>query len=260
MPIITLISDWGLSDHYVASVKGAILRRTPGVNIVDISHDIRHFDIKHASFVLRNSFRQFPEGTIHIIGIDSIESKAHQHLVVFAEGHYFIGADNGIFSLILESPPQKIISINVLQDTGYFTFPSRDRFAKVACHIAEGRDIEELGSPVPALVPKSLYQPVTEGNNILGRVMYIDAYENVFVNINEKLFRDTVQNRPFSINFRRDSYAINVLVKAYGDVPEGEMCALFSSNGLLQIAINQGKAASLLGLTIDYPVNVTVKG
>lgn len=260
MPIITLTSDWGLSDHYVASVKGAILRRTPEVIIVDISHEIRHFDIKHASFVLRNSFRQFPEGTIHIIGIDSIESKTHQHIVVFAEGYYFIGADNGIFSLILDGPPQKIISLNVVQDTGYFTFPSRDRFAKVACHIAEGRSIDELGPPVAALVPKSLYQPVTEGNNILGRVMYIDSYENVFVNITEKFFRDTVQNKAFSINFRRDSYSISSLVKAYGDVPEGEMCALFASNGLLQIAINQGKAASLLGLTIDYPVNVVVKG
>lgn len=260
MPIITLTSDWGLADHYVASVKGAILRRAPEVNIVDISHNIKHFDIKHASFVLRNAFRQFPEGTIHIIGIDSIESKSHQHLVVFAEGHYFIGADNGIFSLILDDPPDKIISLNVLQDTGYFTFPSRDRFAKVACHIAEGRSLEELGTPMPALVPKSLYQPVTEGNNILGRVMYIDSYDNVFVNISEKLFRDTVQNRPFTITFRRDYYTINTLVKAYGDVPEGEMCALFASNGMLQIAMNQGKAASLLGLTIDYPVNVIVKG
>lgn len=260
MPIITLTTDWGLSDHYVASVKGAILRRTPFVNIVDISHEIRHFDIKRASFVLRNSFRQFPEGTIHIIGIDSIESKNHQHLAVFAEGHYFIGADNGIFSLILDKAPDKIISLEVLQDTGYFTFPSRDRFAKVACHIAEGKSMDELGTPVPALLPKSLYQPVTEGNNILGRVMYIDAYDNVFVNIPEKLFRETVQNRSFSINFRRDSYSITTIVKAYGDVPEGEMCALFASNGYLQIAMNQGKAASLLGLTMDYPVIVTVKG
>lgn len=259
MPIITLTSDWGLSDHYVASVKGAILRRVPDALIVDITHEIRHFDIKHASFVLRNSFRQFPEGTIHIIGIDSIESKNHQHLVVYAEGYYFIGADNGIFSLILDAPPQKIISLNILQDTGYFTFPSRDRFAKVAGHIAEGKSIDELGEPVSALVPKSLYQPVKEGNSILGRVMYIDSYNNVFVNITEKLFRESVQNRPFSINFRRDSYSISTLVKAYGDVPEGEMCALFSSNGLLQIAINRGKAASLLGLTIDYPVNVEVK-
>lgn len=259
MPIITLTSDWGLSDHYVASVKGAILRRVPDATIIDITHLVRHFDIKHASFVLRNSFRQFPEGTIHIIGIDSIESKNHQHVVVYAEGHFFIGADNGIFSLILDGTPDKIISLEVLQDTGYYTFPSRDRFAKVACHLAEGKSIDELGSPIPALVPKSLYQPVTEGNNILGRVMYIDSYHNVFVNISEKLFRDTVQNRHFTINFRRDSYIISNIVKAYGDVPEGEMCALFASNGFLQIAINQGKAASLLGLTIDYPVNVVVR-
>lgn len=258
MPVITLTSDWGLTDHYVAAVKGAILSRLPEAVIVDISHQIRHFDIKHASFVVRNAYRQFPAGSIHIVAIDTEESLRHPHIVVKADGHYFIGADNGLFSLILEKEPERIVVLQVPQDTGYFTFPSRDRFAKVACHLASGKSMDELGEPAATLLKKLHIHATIEKGMIRGRVIYIDSYENVFVNITEQQFRDTVGNRPFTINFRRPDYNIREIVKAYGDVPEVEMCALFSSSGYLQIAVNRGKASSLLGLTLDSAVNVSL--
>lgn len=253
MPIITLLSDWGLTDHYVASVKGAILSRIPDAVIVDISHNIRLFDIKHASFVMRNAWRSFPEGTIHIIGVDSIESDKHPHVIVKSEGHYFIGADTGLLSIILSGKPDKIISIDVNQDSGYFTFPARDRFVKVAAMLLKGTKMEDLGEERPALNPKALLEPDYDGKIIYGKVMHIDHYENVFVNITDQFVRDSIGKKPFHIVCKKETIP---LVKAYGDVREGNPCALFASNGFLQISINRGKAASLLGIAMDNEVLV----
>jgi S-adenosylmethionine hydrolase len=255
MPIITLLSDWGLTDHYVASVKGAILSRIPGAVIVDISHNIRLFDIKHASFVMRNAWHSFPEGTIHIIGVDSIESDKHPHVIVKSEGHYFIGADTGLLSIILNRKPDKIISINVNQDSGYFTFPAHDRFVKVAALLSNGTKMEELGEERPALNPKALLQPDFDGKTIYGKVMHIDHYENIFVNITDQFVRDSFGKKPYHIVCKKETIP---LVKAYGDVREGNSCALFASNGFLQIAINRGRAASLLGMAMDNDVFVVL--
>ena len=256
MPIITLLSDWGLTDHYVASVKGAILSRVPEAVIVDISHNIRLFDIKHASFVMRNAWHNFPEGTIHIIGVDSIESDKHPHIIVKSEGHYFIGADTGLISIILNEKPEKIIAISVTQDSGYFTFPARDRFVKVATLLAKGTNMDELGEPLLSLNTKTLLQPDFDGKTIYGKVMHIDNYENIFVNITDRFVRDCMGKNPYHIVCRKDTIP---KVKAYGDVREGVSCALFASNGFLQIAVNRGRAASLLGMSIDNDVLVVIE-
>jgi S-adenosylmethionine hydrolase len=258
MPVITLTSDWGTKDHFLASVKGAILRRLPGAVIIDITHEIRHFDIKQASFVVREAYKQFPEGSIHMVSIDSIESIKQSHIVLKANGHYFIGADNGLFSLILDEAPEQIVILGTPQDTGYFTFPERDRFAKAACHLAEGKEMVELGEITTRLNVKLHMKAIVEKNLIKGRVMYVDAYENAYINITEQEFRENVGNRPFSINFKRPDYLINKIVQAYEDVNEVEMCALFSTSGFLQIAVNKGRASSLLGLVLDTPVNVII--
>jgi hypothetical protein len=255
MPIITLLSDWGLTDHYVASVKGAILSRIPDAIIVDISHNIRLFDIKHASFVMRNTWHCFPIGTIHIIGVDSIESDKHPHVIVKSEGHYFIGADTGLISIILNEKPEKIISISVNQDSGYFTFPTLDRFVKVATLLAQGTDMNTLGEPLESLNPKTLLQPDFDGKTIYGKVMHIDNYENIFVNITDRFVRECMGKNPYHIVCRKDTIP---KVKAYGDVREGVSCALFASNGFLQIAVNRGRASSLLGIEMDNDVFVVM--
>ena len=98
MPIITLTSDWGYKDHYIGAVKGAILHRMPDATIVDISHSIPPFNVEHAAFVLKNCYHNYPEGTVHIIGVNTEESDKNPHTAIFIDGHYFIGADNGVFS------------------------------------------------------------------------------------------------------------------------------------------------------------------
>ena len=258
MAIITLTSDWGLKDHYAGAVKGAILKLLPGAQIVDISHHIPAFDLNQAAFIVRNFYGNFPEGTIHILAINSEAAIETPHTLVYHNGHYFIGADNGIYSLLFDDKPTKIIELDIIQDSDYFTFPSRDVFVKVACHIASGKPIDALGHPKVNLLQKMAFQPVILGDMIKGKVIYIDNYENVFVNITESLFNSIVKNHKFAITFRSASYSITEISKSYKDVSPGVMLALFSSSGYLEIAIREGKASSLLGLKMDQLVTVEI--
>ena len=145
MAIITLTSDWGTSDYYTAAVKGVILSQIPNATIVDISHEISHYNIAEAGFIMRNCYRNFPDGTIHILAVETIESDQNPHVVVKAKGQYFVGTDNGIFSHILDNEFDEAVYIDVEQDTNLYTFSTRDRFAKVAIMIAKG---EPLKSPI----------------------------------------------------------------------------------------------------------------
>ena len=254
MPIITLTSDWGYRDPYLGSVKGSLLRQIPGVVIVDISHDIPKFDIRQAAFIIRNFYRDFPEGTIHLIGVLTEESDEHPHVVIRYNGHYFIGADSGIFSMIFDEEPQEIVMLDIHLDSNYQTFSSRDRFVKVAAHIAQGKPIAELGFPRAALTQRMLLQPVVNGNTIRGNVIYIDSYGNLICNISEILFRELGNKRKFDLSFRCHKAAVIKEFRSYGDVPEGEIVALFGTHGLLEIAINRGKANKMLGLEMDSTV------
>jgi S-adenosyl-L-methionine hydrolase (adenosine-forming) len=256
MPIITLISDWGPKDHYTGAVKGAILRQDPSIPVVDITHQVSPFNILQASFVLRNSYKEFPDGTIHIIGVNTDESEQHPHIAVFNQGHYFIGADNGIFSLAFDGLPEKIIEIEVPQDSDYFTFSTRDRFVKAACHLASGKPIEELGFVRTQLTEKHHFKPVVEPSRILGKVIYIDGYENIFVNITREVFDKNRKQRAFEIQVRQSEYQIRKIHTSYSDVDSGDIVALFGSTGFLEIAINQGNAASLLGIGVDDYIRI----
>ena len=136
MAIITLTTDMGTRDHYVAAVKGAIYSQLEEAKIVDISHHLARFDIAQCAFMLRNSYKEFPKGTVHIIGVDPVGSVDRGHMLVECDGHYFIGADNGIFSII-RCNPEEYLQLNISQDSDDLTFPVKDVFAKAACHLAE---------------------------------------------------------------------------------------------------------------------------
>ncbi|MFA8449743.1 MAG: S-adenosyl-l-methionine hydroxide adenosyltransferase family protein [Bacteroidales bacterium] len=255
MAIITLTSDWGWKDHYVAAIKGAILTKAPNSTIIDISHSISAFDTEEAAFVLRNCYRNFPNGTIHIIGINSENSEKTPHLVVFCDNQYFIGADNGIFSMILEREPDQIISLKTFYDSDkikYTTFPSRDRFAKVAAHIALGNPIDTLGIKHSSIVKKQFIQPIITECSIRGEVIYIDNYENLITNISLKLFEKIRRDRQPIISYLKNE--IKKISNSYSENIPGEIMAIFSSHGYLEIAIKNGNARGLLGGNINTKV------
>jgi S-adenosyl-L-methionine hydrolase (adenosine-forming) len=254
MAIITLTSDWGTSDYYLAAVKGSILSQLPQATIVDISHHIKQFDLEGTAFTLRNCYRHFPKGTIHIVGVNTEESIDNPHIVLKADGHYFIGADNGIFSMIFGEQPIEAVELDIPLDSDYFTFSTRDRFVKAAILLVKGEPLSSLGEPRTALTPRILFQPAVSQNIIKGMVIHVDAYENLITNITEKLFRAQRNNRKFEIYF--SGYRINHISKAYTDEGIAELVALFGSHGMLEIAINHGKAASLCGMERFNPVDV----
>lgn len=258
MPIITLTSDWGLKDHYLASVKGAFLRSIPNVTLVDISHQIPPFDLNQASFILKSAYKNFPEGSIHIVGVNTEASIDMPHVLIKHNEHYFIGADNGIFALMFDGDPELIIELDIIQTSNRFSFSTKDVFIQAAMHLIEGNDIEQLGERRDALTNKMSFKPVIEANLIKGKAIYIDGYQNVITNITEDLFNQVVKGRKFKVLLRAGNYEITNISKSYMDVSEGELLALFDSEDHLEIAINKGKASSLLGLGIDDVIRIEV--
>lgn len=258
MAIITLTTDLGHRDFYQAALKGAILSEHPEARIVDISHQISSYNIPQAAFILKNSFKFFPQGTIHIIGIDPDYDQKPNYLVVEYQGHFFIGPDNGVFSLLFDHQPQQIVSITIQPNPEFGHFPLLDVFVKAACHLSKGGTVSEIGNPVNNFYHRSLIQPVVDSNIIRGSVIYIDSFQNVITNITRDLYESAGNNRPFDIYFRRNE-SISKISKHYNDVPEGEKLALFSITNYLEIAINKGNAAGLLGLQLGDIVRIEFK-
>lgn len=257
MSIITLTTDMGLKDYYAGVLKGSILRQLPDATIIDISHDVTPFMIQEAAFVVRNAYKEFPEKTIHIVGVEPDATDQFPHVAIYADGHYFIGADNGMFSMIFDKKPDQIVELGINQESEFLTFPTKDIFVPAACHIARGGTLEVLGKPRADLNQRIMFNPTYQDNWIMkGMVIYEDNYHNVITNISKKAFDDFGKGRRFMICFRDEDYNLNMISKSYSDVPEGERMALFGATGYLEIAVKQGKASKLLGLRYLEPIRI----
>lgn len=253
MAIITLTTDLGDKDIYQAALKGSILKSLPLVNIVDITHSVAAFNVQQAAFILKNSFYYFPDATVHLIGIDTVYNNDTKYLAVKYKEHYFVGADNGIFSLMFDSEPDEIVEINIMQDLKFLHFPLADIFVKAACHLASGGKLSAIGLPVISIEKKMNLQPIVEKNVIKGSVIYIDSFQNVITNITKEFFNKVQQSRHFILYFKRNE-TINQLSWHYNEVPEGEKLCLFGISDHLEIAINKGNASGLLGLNLGDSV------
>ena len=256
MAIITLTTDLGTKDYYLSMVKGAILSEIPDINIVDISNEVAKYDIMQAAFIIKNAYTSFPEGSIHIIGVNPQITADTCHLVIQSNGHYFIGADNGMFSLMFDKIPDKIFEITIPPDGGYRSFPTNDVFVKAACHIARGGTLEIIGKEKGGFLERIMIRPVLDGNILKGSIIYIDSYENLITNIGENTFQEAAKGRDFKIFLKYSGYHIKTIAQSYNDVPEGEMLALFSVAGYLEIAINMGSANGLLGMQLGDTIRI----
>lgn len=264
MPLITLTSDMGLRDYYLSAVKGAIYSQLPGAVVVDVSHQIEPFDIAQAAFVLRNAYPHFPDGSVHIIGVNP-EIDLHEgvmHVLVRYNKQYFISADNGIFSLLFDQSPEEIFELSLTQSVDDLTFPTKDVFVPAACHLLRGGTPEVIGKKRESLREKKMFQPVVEANAIRGKIIYIDSYGNAITNITRALFSEVMRGREFRVMYSGHTDGIREISGAYNNVPEGERVVLFGSGGFLEIAINRGTrgsgggADSLLGLKVAQLVRI----
>lgn len=256
MPIITLITDLGNTDWYAGALKGALLKATgENVQLVDISHSIEPFEIVQASLVARNIWPEYPEGTIHLLAVNCVYDEQPRFIAVKYAEHYFLAPDNGLLSLILGEIKPDIARLLANKDTGAH-FAVKQIFSDAVGHLAAGLPFDTLGEPATApAVQKIGLRPVINRDQIRGTVIHIDHFENVVFNIDREMFDDASKGRGFSLYFKRND-PITALSSNYCDVPVGETLCLFNSAGLLEIAVNFGKAATLLGLKKEDVVEV----
>lgn len=253
MSIVTLTTDFGAQDFYAGALKGALLRCHAGLQLVDITHGIRPYNIVEGAFALSQAWHEFPEGSIHLVAVNAVYSPGHRFAVIRHAGHYFLAPDNGILTLLFE----KIASpdIRFLPSEDQSPFAVKHVFPGVTAHLASGGLFDDLGEPGDALYQRINLQPVITPNTIRGTVIHVDYFENAIVNIRSAVFEKVGAGRPFSLYFKRND-PITQLSRSYCDVPVGEPLCMFNSSGYLEIAVNLGRAATLLGLKAEDVVEL----
>lgn len=265
MRIITLTSDMGLSDHYVAAVKAAILSAAPEVNIVDISHQVHTFDLNEAAFIIRSVWKDFPVGTVHVIGINPEYRADQTHYIVHYMGHYFVAANNGIFALLFDEVPEDIFEITLEQGDDW-TFPMKGVFASVAAHLSKGGNIEFIAKRVAGYKTLINPNPIVDEDSITGRIVHIDKYGNVYCNITRSIFESVKRGRRYSIQLKRPKDSIKAISHNFSDVKLAERMAMWATNGYLLIAIKDaatdhgGGTAGLLNLNKGDSIKIQFDG
>ena len=274
MSIVTLTTDFGNKDYSVAAVKGAILSTFKNPKIIDISHQIEPYNVTQAAYVLKNAYKNFPQGSIHIVGVESERTPENGHIAMYFDGHYFIGADNGIFTMIKgEIKADKIVIINI-HNQNAITFPALDTFIKVAAHLSRNGSLEVIGKATNEIRELVELKPVVnvKVDQIVGSVIYVDNYGNVITNITRKLFNEVGKSRKYTIFARNVKFkkvyetysdAIDFSIPKEKREEDGKKIALFNDAEHLELAIYKsnplsvGSAYNLFGL--EYRDSVTVK-
>ena len=253
MAIVTLLTDSGDSDHYVAAIKARVISINPGIRVEDISHQIKPSDIAHAAFVLRAIFRDFPPGTVHLVGVDSTGNRDDGYIALQLEDHYFVGCDNGLFGLISDQPHQQLVELNA-NNSMPPTFPERDIFARAACELASGVPIANLGKVKPTFRKMIDRQVKATRKQIAGTIIRVDGMGNLITNISRDTFELLSKNKVFTLQFGGEKF--RRIHTQYNQAEQGECFIVFNSLGLLEIGIFRGNASELLGLDYDSVVNI----
>jgi hypothetical protein len=255
LPLISITSDFGSDSHYVAALKAHILHLLPNASILDISHNITSHNILQAAFVVRNSYKNFPVGSVHLIAVDSNIHKYKKYLVLEHSGQYFITSDNGIADLLFENDPISVWQFDEDLMVKEDLFPEKNIWAKVAVDIISKQNLETFLRPYSEYRKMQSLKAVVSDDKIIASVICIDSYQNVFLNVSKSEFEREQNGRNFKLYYA-PRHPIKEISKTYSDVPEGDELILFNENHYLEIAINKGKAASLLGLKLGNQVIV----
>ena len=253
MPLITLTSDFGYQDHYAAVVKARILQTCPSATIVDISHGIEPFNIVQGVHVLEAAYPVFQSNTVHIFAVQGGYA-ANRHIAFKWNRHYFVGSDNGFASLLAKREIEQCVEIKTTAGQAS-AFIAQTLYASAAVKLAQGVPLQEIGHLIRIQQKFIASQPRITEKRITGQVTNVDHYGNLITNISKEMFTQQCGASKFEISFGRES--IDTLHTHYTQVEPGDCICLFNSLSLLEIAINQGNAATLLGLQYDSPVCVS---
>ena len=259
--IITLLTDFGTKDHYVASMKGVILGINPQCTLIDITHNVNPHDIQEGAFLLTRTYSYFPKGTIHLSVVDPGVGGARKALLLVTQNYFFVGPDNGLFTLVAQR--EKVKQVMALTQKKYFlskissTFHGRDIFAPVAARLSLGIKPNVFGYEVSSLKRLQFGKPVIKEGKLLGEILHIDTFGNLVTNIDEGTLLRFTKNR--SVIIRAKGEIIHGLKKGYWESKKGEPMALWGSGGFLEIAIREGNAQKMLRVKRGYPIQISTK-
>jgi S-adenosyl-L-methionine hydrolase (adenosine-forming) len=260
-PIITLLTDFGLTDHYVGAMKGVMVGICPQAQLVDISHQVTPFAIAEGAYTLGQGWSWFPEGTIHLVVVDPGVGSARRPIIVEAAGHLFVGPDNGVFDFVYEAVGGH--KVREITATGYFrqpvsrTFHGRDIFSPVAAHLAAGVPQAEFGPTIGDFVRLHLSKPIKAGPaSWQGIVLSKDRFGNVVTNFCAEDWQ-SLETGGFAM--RIGAVSVRRIAETYAEVQPGELFLLKGSSGYLEISLNQGSAWERLQCAMGEPITLEVQ-
>jgi S-adenosylmethionine hydrolase len=263
MTVISLLTDFGLRDGYVGVMKGVIWKICPDAQIADITHAIAPQNIRQGATALLRTTKYFPRGTVHIAVVDPGVGTSRKPMAAEVDGHFYVGPDNGLFSLIFQAAEAKGVAANYYSlDKKQFWLPDishvfhgRDIFAPVGAHLAGGVPIEITGTPFSNPIRLNNPMPEKKENTWIGEVIAIDNFGNIATNIGEIQIEGRIQ-----VSVKINGHSVDGLIKTFEDRPVGELVAMIGTEDDLVIAIVRGNAAERLNARVGDPVEVVVSG
>jgi len=259
--IITLLSDFGLKDPYVAEMKAVILSICPQARIVDITHEVEKFNIRMGAFVLASAAPYFPQGTIYVAVVDPGVGTKRRPIIVETQRSFYVGPDNGL--LMLAAQKEGIRHVYHVSNSRYMlpkvsrTFHGRDVFSPAAAHLARGFPPSEFGPEIHDYALPEFAKPYMRKGELLGEVLHIDDFGNVVSNISVKDLEkmDIREDRTLHVKLRDKTLALK-LCSAYGEVPAKKPLGIIGSSDFLEISINKGNASKAFKVKIGDSVRV----
>ena len=243
MSFVTLLTDFGVGDSYVAEVKGALLSGAPGLTLVDVTHSVPPGDVRAGAYILGRVWHRFPPGTVHLAVVDPGVGTARAALAVAAGGHYFVGPDNGLLTMVLRDAEVQVVALPI-PDGSSPTFHGRDVFAPGAAALATGAPLTQVGEPFTGVPGRLVYtEPHHEGKSVVGQVLYVDRFGTLVTNLTAELVP------PYAV-VEVEGLEVGPLRRTFGDVPTGGLVAYLGSGGEVEIAVRDGSAARRLGMGV----------
>ena len=261
MAVITLTTDWGMDGAYTGAFRGLLYSMLPQVPVIDICNSIKPYDIGQASFVLSQSFQYFPAGSIHIVGVCPVtaDKTMLRYLAISCAGHYFIGANSGIWRLLMGESEFDLHEIAIQpKQYGNTGFPELEIFARAAAGVIKRSAIDFLGKPLPpsALVQQMPLLPRLTANQILGHIVFFDAYGNAITDITQQDMEDVGKGRPFQMFVASAANKITFISDGYGQHKAGQLLALYSFSGFVEVAIANANLKSVLCLSLVSEIHI----
>lgn len=260
-PIITLLTDFGTKDHYVASMKGVILQINPRCRMIDVSHQVTPHDIHEGAFLLANAYSYFPRGTIHLAVVDPGVGGPRKPVLLVTQNYFFVGPDNGLFTFVAQR--EKVKQVVVLTKKKYhlskisMTFHGRDIFAPVAAHLSLGIKPSALGHKIDSLFPSRFEGAFIKDGNLHGEILHVDSFGNLITNVDETKISRYIRGRPFAVQVGRKS--IHGLRQGYWEGKKGEPVALLGSGGFVEISVREGSAQKILKVKKGDSIVISTK-